>query len=100
MSHASLIFLRRPPPNLTDLGPSRPTSLTFPEPTLSSESHAGPLKLPAQTHAEPRPVPRQDHQDHQDQLGRPDTARPPGLGRFNSLPPERAEAELLTCCGS
>lgn len=80
--------------------------MTFPEPTLSSESPAGPLKLPTQTHAEPRPVPRQDHRDPQgpqglqDRIGRPDPACPPGLGRLNSLPAERAEAELLTCCGS
>ncbi|GAA0586336.1 2-oxo-4-hydroxy-4-carboxy-5-ureidoimidazoline decarboxylase [Streptomyces crystallinus] len=80
---------------------------SFEEPTLSSESHAGPRKRPPPLHHTPRTTgrPAIPGRTQADPIipGPYDPAREPGedgLTRFNRASGAAAEAALLDCCAS
>lgn len=87
--------------------PTKPSSAavrrSFEEPTLSSESHAGPRKRPPPLHHTPRTTGRPAilGQNRTDPLSPdPYEQAEDGLARFNHAPDAAAEAVLLACCAS
>ncbi|WP_419248754.1 2-oxo-4-hydroxy-4-carboxy-5-ureidoimidazoline decarboxylase [Streptomyces melanogenes] len=76
---------------------------SFEEPTLSSESHAGPRKRPPPLHHTPRPAGRpavSGQTQTNPVIPGPYEPVEDGLERFNHAPEAAAEAVLLACCAS
>ncbi|MFF4184627.1 2-oxo-4-hydroxy-4-carboxy-5-ureidoimidazoline decarboxylase [Streptomyces sp. NPDC001691] len=73
----------------------------FEEPTLSSDSHAGPRKRPPTLHHTPRAQGRAAIPNQLRGTSVPTAApEPGGLDRFNRASVGAAEAALLSCCAS
>ncbi|MFG2717246.1 2-oxo-4-hydroxy-4-carboxy-5-ureidoimidazoline decarboxylase [Streptomyces sp. NPDC048416] len=73
----------------------------FEEPTLSSDSHAGPRKRPPTLHHTPRAQGRAAIPNQARGTSVPQgPQRPGGLDRFNAASDGAAQAALLACCAS